>query len=227
MGRKTARPEAWGCPSRGFVSQARGAQGWTQPPTPGSGPPSSPSRALAQDPFWRPGALGALGAGPQLVQTPWWKGGEWSGHPRLPPPPQVLVRVLCVMLFRALSCIRYVAGKRDCFQAGLPGTGRRILFGLLGECPRFPGSLDAGAAVSHHTCSSGNEANGPQVESVIKKSLSNQTSTVQWPNNFSKRYNNFPFYSFLSAGHGEAALEPERQARVGFMVNNSAITACL
>lgn len=103
-------------------------------------------------PFWRPGAPGALGAGPQLVQTPWWKGGEWSGHPPLPPSPQVLVHVLCVMLFHALSCINYVAGRRDCFQAVLLGPGNRILFGLPGRGSSLPRQPGAGcAAVSRHT----------------------------------------------------------------------------
>lgn len=49
----------------------------------------------------------------------------WSGRPPLPPSPQVLVHFLCVMLFSALRCVNYVAGKHDCFQAGLLGTGRR------------------------------------------------------------------------------------------------------
>lgn len=78
-GQEDCPGEAWGCPSRGFVSQARGAQGWTQPPIQEVAHP----RPLAQDPF-----LETRSAGPQLVQTPWWKGGEWSGHPPLPPSPQ-------------------------------------------------------------------------------------------------------------------------------------------
>lgn len=84
------------------------------------------------------------------------------------------------MLFHALSCINYVAGKRDCFQAGLLGPGNRILFGLLGRVsslPRQPRRRLHSRQSPHF--SSGNEANAPQVESVIKKSLSNQTSTVQ------------------------------------------------